>query len=186
MLVLSPAFFRQVERNLWLREGKNWMMSNAITLVWHCLSHPVWIRWVRYIPASVVDLCLMPPSWLGFKKPLADIWNWSLLLITFLTNLPVMLRSTMGQKELDVLCNVLFGLGMTTVLADLKWEGQYSNLMQALVMCTNLSRHVSYEIRDLRCLHKTWSGPGVVDDKHLAIVSLNSWLENRGHSITFT
>jgi len=61
----------------------------------------------------------------------------------------------MGQKELGVLCNVLFGLGMTTVLADLKWEGQYSNLMQALVICTNLSRHVLYEIRDLRCLHKT-------------------------------
>jgi len=29
----------------------------------------------------------------------------------------------MGQKELDVLCNVLFGLGMTMELADLKWKG---------------------------------------------------------------
>jgi len=29
----------------------------------------------------------------------------------------------MGRKELDVLCDVLFGLGMTTELADLKWEG---------------------------------------------------------------
>jgi len=48
-----------------------------------------------------------------------------------------------------------------TVLADLKWKGQYSKLMQALTMCTNLSKHVLYEIRDLRCLHKTWSGPGV-------------------------
>jgi len=29
----------------------------------------------------------------------------------------------MGQKELGVLYNVLFGLGMTMELADLKWEG---------------------------------------------------------------
>jgi len=28
----------------------------------------------------------------------------------------------MGQKELGVLCDILFGLGMTTELADLKWK----------------------------------------------------------------
>jgi len=143
------------------------------------------IRWVRYIPALVVNLCLMPPSWLGSKKLLANIWNWSLLLITFSTNLPVVLSSMIGWKELGVLYNVLFGLGMTTVLADLKWEGQYSKLIQALAMCTSLSRHVLYEIRDLRCFYEIWSRPGVEDDKHLAITSLNSWLENRDHSITF-
>ena len=127
----------------------------------------------------------MPPSWLGSKKLLANIWNWSLLLITFSTNLPVVLSSMIGWKELGVLYNVLFCLGMTTVLADLKWEGQYSKLIQALAMCTSLSRHVLYEIRDLRCFYEIWSRPGVEDDKHLAITSLNSWLENRDHSITF-
>jgi len=29
----------------------------------------------------------------------------------------------MGRKELGVMCNILFGLGMTTELANLKWEG---------------------------------------------------------------
>jgi len=88
----------------------------------------------------------------------------------------------MGRKELGVLCDVLFGLGMTTELADLKWEGQYSNVMQALAICTNFSRHVLCEITALRYLHDMWSGPGVEDDEHLAIASLNSWLENGGHS----
>jgi len=59
----------------------------------------------------------------------------------------------MGQKELGVLCDVLFGLGMTMELADLKWEGQYSNVMQALVIYTNFSRHVLCEIMALRYLH---------------------------------
>jgi len=63
------------------------------------------------------------------------------------------LKSTIDWKELGILCNVLFGLGMMTVLADLKWENQYSNVMQALAMCTSLSRHVLYEIKALRCLH---------------------------------
>jgi len=57
-----------------------------------------------------------------------------------------------------------------TVLADLKWENQYSNVMQALAMCTSLSRHVLYEIKALRCLHNIWSGLGVEDDEHLAII----------------
>jgi len=48
------------------------------------------------------------------------MWNCSLLLTTFLISLPVVLRRMMGWKELGVLCDVLFGLGMTTELADLK------------------------------------------------------------------
>ena len=59
----------------------------------------------------------------------------------------------MGQKELGVLCDVLFGLGMTTELADLKWKGQYSNVIQALVICTNFLRHVLCEVKALRYLH---------------------------------
>jgi len=174
-----------MERNSWLRERKNWAMSNAIMLVWHCLSHPAWIICIRYTPASVVDLCLMPPSWLGSRKPLAVIWNYSLLLTTFLTSLPVVLRRTMGWKELSMLCNILFGLGMTMELTNLKWEGQYSNIMQVLAICTNFSRYMLCEIKALRCLHNMWSGPKVEDDEHLAIASLNSWLEKGGHSMLF-
>jgi len=59
----------------------------------------------------------------------------------------------MGQKELGMLCDVLFGLGMTTELANLKWEGQYSNVIQALAIYTSLSRHVLCEIKALRCPH---------------------------------
>jgi len=92
----------------------------------------------------------------------------------------------MDWNELGVLCNVLFGLGMTMVLADLKWGSQYSNIMQVLAMCTNLSRHVLCEIKALRCLYNMWSGPGVEDDEHLAIASINSWLENRGQSMPST
>jgi len=109
------------------------------------------------------------------------MWNCSLLLTTFSISLSVVLRRTMGQKELGVLCEVLFGLGITTELANLKWEGQYSNVMQALAICINFSRHVLCEITALRCLHDTWSGPGVEDDEHLAIASLNSWLEKGGY-----
>jgi len=58
--------------------------------------------------------------------------------------------------------------------------------MQALAMCTNLSRHVLCEIKALRCLHDTWSGSGVEGDEHLAIVSINSWLENRGQLMPST
>jgi len=61
----------------------------------------------------------------------------------------------MGWKELSVLCDVLFNLGMTIELADLKWEGQYSNVIQALAICTNFSRHMLCEIKALRCLHDT-------------------------------
>jgi len=55
--------------------------------------------------------------------------------------------------------------------------------MQALAICTNFSRHVLCEIMALRCLHDMWSGPGVEDNEHLAIASLNSWLEKGGHSM---
>jgi len=61
----------------------------------------------------------------------------------------------MGQKKLGMLCDILFGLGMTMELTDLKWEGQYSNVMQVLAICTSLSRHMLCEIRALRYLHDT-------------------------------
>jgi len=38
-------------------------------------------------------------------------------------------------------------------------------------------------IIDLRCLQEMWSGPGVDEDEHLAIASLNSCSEKRGYGI---
>jgi len=77
----------------------------------------------------------------------------------------------------------LFGLGITTILDDLKWDSQNSKSIHALVICIILSRHLSFVIIDLRCLQEMWSGPGVDEDEHLAIVSLNSCFEKGGHGI---
>ena len=51
----------------------------------------------------MVDLCLMPLSWLGSRKPLDVIWNWSHVLMTFSMIFSVVLSRTMGQKNFGVL-----------------------------------------------------------------------------------
>jgi len=40
----------------WFKDGKNWAISNAMTLVLSHFVYPTWIAWVRNDPASVVDL----------------------------------------------------------------------------------------------------------------------------------
>lgn len=72
---------------------------------------------------------------------------------------------------------------MITELAALKWEGQYPKLKEASAMCINFSKHVLSDTRYLRYLQEIWSGPGEKDDKHLAIASLNSCLENESQLI---
>jgi len=79
---------------------------------------------VRYIPASIVDLCLMPSSWLGSRNLLADRWNWSLWLITFSMSLPMVLRSTIGLKALVVSYDTLLGFGIMIDIDSLKCSGQ--------------------------------------------------------------
>ena len=49
-------------RKLWLRDRKNWEMSNARKLVDFSLAHPDQTMWVRVIPVSVVDLNFNLPS----------------------------------------------------------------------------------------------------------------------------
>jgi len=105
------------------------------------------------------------------------------LLITFSISFPAVLSRTIGQKNLGVLYDFLFGLGIITVLVALKWDGQNSKLIQALATFTIFSKHRSLENRILRCLQEMWSGPGADDDEHLAIASLNSCLEKAGHSM---
>ena len=69
------------------------------------------------------------------------------------------------------------------MLDDLKWDGQNSNSIHALAICTNFCKHLLFVISDLRCLQAMWSGPGVDEDEHLAIASLNSCFENGGQWI---
>jgi len=91
----------------------------------------------------------------------------------------------MGQKDLGVLYESLLGLGITTVLVDLKWDSQYSNIKQASAMFLIFSKQRLFDNRDLRYLQEMWSGPGDDKEEHLAIASLNSCLEKVGHSIVF-
>jgi len=91
----------------------------------------------------------------------------------------------MGRKNLGELYESLFSLGMTIVLVDLKYEGQYSRFIHTLAICMTFSKHLSLAINDLRCLQVVWSGPGADEAKHLANISLNSCLEKGGHSIKF-
>jgi len=63
-----------------------------------------------------------------------------------------MFSRTIGQKDLGVLYEFLFGLGMTTIAADLKWKGQNSKAMQVLAMTTIFLKHVSLRMTGLRCL----------------------------------
>ena len=51
----------------------------------------------------MVDLCLMLLSWLGSRKPLNVIWNWSHVLMTFSMSFPVVLSRTMERKDFGIL-----------------------------------------------------------------------------------
>jgi len=63
----------------------------------------------------------------------------------------------MGQKDFGKLYESLFGLGIIIVLADLKYDSQYSRFIHALAMCMNFSKYLSLAIKDLRCLQDMWS-----------------------------
>jgi len=48
-------------------------------------------------------------------------------------------------------------------------------------MLTIFLKYMSSAIMVLKCLQETWLGPGIKKDEHLAIISLTSWWENKGH-----
>ena len=116
----SPGFSRMRTRRRWLREGKNWEISKVRELVNLPFDHPDPMMWVNAIPVSVVDLNLRPPSWLGWMKSFEATMCWSLSAITFSTSLPRVFRRTIGQNAFGLSYDVLFGLGMTTVVEILK------------------------------------------------------------------
>ena len=93
--------------------------------------------------------------------------NWSLSAITFSTSLPRVFRRTIGQNAFRLPYDVLFGLGMTTVVEILKYLGQWPRLMQALAMLMILERQSSFLMISFQCCHDILSGPGAEESIHL-------------------
>ena len=63
--------------------------------------------------------------------------------------------------------DVLFGLGMTTVVEILKYLGQWPRLMQALAILMILERQSSFLMISFQCRHDILSGPGAEESIHL-------------------
>ena len=139
---------------------ENWAMLKARVLVNMFLTYPDLTIWVSAISASIIDLNLRPPSWLGWMKLFAAILNWNLSPITFSMSLPTVLRRTIGLNDLDESYKFLFSLEMMTVVNFLKCKGQYPNLIQVLAMHMMTLRHLSSLRIVLRWLHDSLSGLG--------------------------
>ena len=82
------------------------------------------MMWVRVTLVSVVDLNFKPSSWLRCKKLFEAVKNWNLSPMTFLISFPRMLSKMISLNDLEESYNILLGLGMTTIVDLLKWEGQ--------------------------------------------------------------
>ena len=153
MWLSNPAFFRMRVRRQWFRDRKNCAISKASVLVERFLTQPDWMMCVRATPASVVDLNFKPPSWLGWMKSFDAVRNWSLLLMTFSINLPNVLSRTIGLNDLGESYDCLLGLGMTTIIDLLKWDGQNPRSIQALAMLMILLKYPTSLRMVLRWLH---------------------------------
>jgi len=157
-------------------------MSKARELVNMFLIYPEYMKWVRAIPMSVVDLNFNPPNWLWWIKLFNITWNWSLLLITFLISLPIVLRRTIGLKDLGESYDNLLGLGITIVIKILKWLGQCSNSIQALAIAMILSRHVLSLIIRFKWPHNSLSGLGANELLHFTMALVNSSSKKDDHN----
>ena len=93
--------------------------------------------------------------------------NWSLSAITFSTSLPRVFKRTIGQNAFGLLYDVLFGLGMTTIVEILKYLGQCPKLIQVLAILMILERQSSFLIISFQCRHDILSGPGAGESIHL-------------------
>jgi len=168
-------------RRQWFSDGKNCTMSNTRVLVKRFFIQPEQMIYVRVTPAFVVNLNFKPPNWLRWIKLFEAVRNWSLSPMTFLISLPIVLSRTIGLNNLGELYDVLLGLGMTTVIDLLKWKGQNPRLIHVLAMLMIMLKQTLSLSMTLRWLHDNLSGPGVEELLQLAIVLLNSSLENRVH-----
>jgi len=110
-------------------------------------------------------------------------WNCILSPIIFLINLPSMFKSTIGQKDLGELYNVLLGFGIIINVNILKWEDQYPMFMQALAILIIEIKHELLLINCLRIFHKILSSPDIDKLLHFEIIVLNSSFKKESHSI---
>ena len=176
----KPTFFMIRDKSWWLSDGRNCTMSNARVLVDKFFTQPVQMMWVRATPASIIDLNLRPPSWLGWIKSFEAILNWRHSPMTFSMSSLTVLRRTIGLKALGESYDFLLGLGITTVVDLLKCEGQYPTSIQALVMLIMTLRQSSSLKIVFKWLHNNLSGPGADELLQLASASLNSSFEKEG------
>jgi len=146
------------------------------------LIYPVWMKWVRVIFASVVNLNFNPLNWLWQIKLLDMMWNWSLSPIILSISFPNMLRSTIGLKDLGKSYDDLLGFEIIIVVKFLKWLGQYSILIHALVMSMMFPRHILSLTMYLRCSHNSLSGLGADELLHLTIALVNSSSKNSDYN----
>ena len=165
-------------RSLWLRDGKNWEISNARELGDFPLAHANQTIWVRVIPVSMVDLNFKLPSWLGWMKLLLATVNWSLSATTFSMSLPIVLSRTIEQKAFGWSYEGLLGLGMMMVEEILKYSSQCPRLMHASAMLTILVRQELSLVIIFKWRQVNLFGPGTDESLHLLIANLNSFLEN--------
>ena len=179
MTYLSSPTLRMIDiRSQWFNEGKNCAILKARVLVKQFLVHPDQIMCIRVTPTSMVDLNFSSPNWLGWIKLLLTIWYYNLSPMTFSISFPRVLSRTIDLKDLGESYNGLLGLGMITMDDILKWFGQYSKSMQALVILMTLVIQSSFFMMDLRCLHDSLSSPDVNELLQLPKVILNSFFEN--------
>jgi len=120
----KPILLKIHRRSWWLRNRKNWVMLNAKMLISTFLTYPKQMKCIRETPASTVKHCLSLSSWLGWIKLFEIKWNWILSPITLSMSLPIVLRRTMGLKNLEESYDSLLNLGMMIEVNVLKWNGQ--------------------------------------------------------------
>ena len=97
--------------------------------------------------------------------------------MTFSISLPRVFKRTIGRNTLGVSYDVLFGLGIMTVVETLKYLGQCPKLIQASAMLMILDKHSSFLIISFQWRHVILSGPGAEESTHLLIADMNSNLE---------
>jgi len=102
-------------------------MLNVRVLILIPFIYSIYIRCVKKIPVSIVEYCLILSSWFEWRKFEATEWTFNLLLITFLINLPNVLRRTMGQNIFELLYKDLLGFGIMIDIDFLKWDVQQLN-----------------------------------------------------------
>ena len=110
------------------------------------------------------------------------VWNWRCSPIIFSKSFPIVFKRTIGQYNLGESYVNLLGLGIMTIVDDLKWDGHYPNSVQALAMSISLAIQSSSLMMNLIWLYINLSGPGADKLLHFLITLLNSFLAKEFHS----